>query len=472
MVYEQNIERTTKEELWARGRPGAPHLVPDHTFVVEAGRPARSPSRPTSEEHHDRRTSPPPVVPPHRPQGRRPGRRRGVHRRLHRRARQRGPQRRRVRGRRPVRRRPRPSPPSGRARRRPVDRPADVRRTGRRTSTSRRPATRRTTRRAPPRRSRSSQAKYGVEVDYQEKIGDNATFVETIKPALVGGLPTGWDLIVLTDWMASQIVTSGWAEKIDQANVPNCRRQPRGRPQELAVGPEQRLPLPVAVGHDRHRLQREDARPRTTSREPTKIADLWAIPADKVTFLTEARDTFGLALLKLGHRPATRETVTDADLAGGRTPTSSRWSTGPPVHRQRVPPGLRAEEGLGGVRLVRRPRVVGRPGRPVRLPRGGRADLDRQHAHPEGRGQQVHGRADDELRLRPRRSRPRSRPTSTTCRRSRAPRTRSRRSIPEAATNPLLFPDAATVAKFHSLPGPQRGAGGRDERAVRDLSGT
>ena len=52
-------------------------------------------------------------------------------------------------------------------------------------------------------------AEYGVDVDYQEKIGDNSSFVETIKPALVGGLPTGWDLIVLTDWMASQIVTSG-----------------------------------------------------------------------------------------------------------------------------------------------------------------------------------------------------------------------------------------------------------------------
>jgi spermidine/putrescine transport system substrate-binding protein len=34
--------------------------------------------------------------------------------------------------------------------------------------------------------------------------------------------------------------------------------------------------------------------------EPTKIADLWNIPPDKVTFLSEARDTFGLVLLKLG----------------------------------------------------------------------------------------------------------------------------------------------------------------------------
>jgi spermidine/putrescine transport system ATP-binding protein len=39
MVYEQNIERTTREELWSRG--DTVHLTwsPDHTFVVEAGAP-------------------------------------------------------------------------------------------------------------------------------------------------------------------------------------------------------------------------------------------------------------------------------------------------------------------------------------------------------------------------------------------------------------------------------------------------
>jgi len=41
-VYEQNIERTTKAELWERG--DAVHLTwsPDHTFVVEAGASAAS----------------------------------------------------------------------------------------------------------------------------------------------------------------------------------------------------------------------------------------------------------------------------------------------------------------------------------------------------------------------------------------------------------------------------------------------
>src|SRR6266550_8380005 len=69
--------------------------------------------------------------------------------------------------------------------------------------------------------------KYSIDVDYQEKIDGNDSFVQTIKPALVGGLPTGWDLVVLTDWMASKIVANNWAEKIDQTNVPTAKKNLR-----------------------------------------------------------------------------------------------------------------------------------------------------------------------------------------------------------------------------------------------------
>ena len=44
MVYEQNIERTTKEELWRRGDQVDLTWIPDHTFVVEAGAPIAGPA--------------------------------------------------------------------------------------------------------------------------------------------------------------------------------------------------------------------------------------------------------------------------------------------------------------------------------------------------------------------------------------------------------------------------------------------
>ena len=153
---------------------------------------------------------------------------------------------------------------------------------------------------------------YGVEVDYQEKIGDNSSFVETIKPALVGGLPTGWDLIVLTDWMAAQIVDAGWAEKIDQANVPNAVANIADGLKGYPWDPNMDYHYPwqsgmTGVGYNAKTLTDNGIA------EPTKIADLWNIPADKLTFLSEARDTFGLTLLKLGIDP-NPETVTTDDL--------------------------------------------------------------------------------------------------------------------------------------------------------------
>ena len=155
-------------------------------------------------------------------------------------------------------------------------------------------------------------AEYGVDVDYQEKIGDNSAFVETIKPALVGGLPTGWDLMVLTDWMASQIITSGWAEKIDQANVPNAVANLEDSLKDYPWDPNQDYHYPWQSGMTGIGFNAKTLTDNGIA-EPTKVADLWAIPPDKVTFLTEARDTFGLGLLKQGIN-ADPETVTDENL--------------------------------------------------------------------------------------------------------------------------------------------------------------
>ncbi|HEX5451847.1 MAG TPA: substrate-binding domain-containing protein, partial [Candidatus Limnocylindrales bacterium] len=63
---------------------------------------------------------------------------------------------------------------------------------------------------------------YGVDVNYQEKINDNEEFYALIQPALSTGLSSGWDLIVMTDWMAARLISKGWIEKIDQSSVPNC----------------------------------------------------------------------------------------------------------------------------------------------------------------------------------------------------------------------------------------------------------
>jgi spermidine/putrescine transport system substrate-binding protein len=154
--------------------------------------------------------------------------------------------------------------------------------------------------------------KYNVEVDYEEKIGDNPTFFETIRPALAGGLPTGWDLMVLTDWMAAKIIAKSWAEQIDQENVPNCANNLRDALRGQTWDPNNDFHYPwqsgmTGIGYNAKTLGENNIA------EPTRIADLWSIPADKLTFLTDARDTFGLGLLKLGIEPDPAK-VTGDDL--------------------------------------------------------------------------------------------------------------------------------------------------------------
>ena len=153
---------------------------------------------------------------------------------------------------------------------------------------------------------------YKVDVDYEEKIEANEDFYATIQPQLQGGLPTGWDLITVTDWLAAKIISKGWAEKIDQSAVPNCTANLRDALKNQTWDPGNDYHYPwqsgmTGIGYNSKTLAGAKIAP------PQSLADLWAIRSDKVTFLNEKRDTFGLGLLKLG-KSADPATTTDDDL--------------------------------------------------------------------------------------------------------------------------------------------------------------
>ena len=193
----------------------------------------------------------------------------------------------------------------------------------------------------------SFKKKYGVEVDYQEKIGDNARSSRRSSRRSSAGLPTGWDLDGpdRLDGREDRRPTAG-PRSSTTANVPTAVANLRDAAQGRAVGPEQRLPLPVAVGHDRRRLQREDPRGEQHRRSRPRSPTSGTSRPTRCRSSTEARDTFGLTLLKLGidADPATRSPTTTSRRS---TTTSSRWSTGACASRQRVPAGLRARRRSG-----------------------------------------------------------------------------------------------------------------------------
>jgi spermidine/putrescine transport system substrate-binding protein len=132
---------------------------------------------------------------------------------------------------------------------------------------------------------------HAVEVNYANaKIEDNESFVATIQPQLQAGVSTGWDLVVLTDWMAAKIIDTGWAEAIDPASIPtvlaNVRDELRGMPWD----PDLKYHVPwqsgaTGVGYN----------VKSTGRDLTSLGDLFDPAfAGKVTLLTETRDTFPL----------------------------------------------------------------------------------------------------------------------------------------------------------------------------------
>ena len=156
------------------------------------------------------------------------------------------------------------------------------------------------------------QEKYGVEVNYVEKIAANEDFYALIQPQLQAGLDTGWDLMVLTDWLAAKVIAKQWAEAIDHGNVPNCVANLGDAWKNYPWDANNDYHYPwqsgmTGIGYNSKTLA------AVSKPEPKSLKDLYALPAKKITFLNEKRDTFGLGLLKLGIKPDPA-TVTVANL--------------------------------------------------------------------------------------------------------------------------------------------------------------
>jgi spermidine/putrescine transport system substrate-binding protein len=65
------------------------------------------------------------------------------------------------------------------------------------------------------------QQQAGIEVTYNTDINDNNDFFGKVKDQLGACEPIGRDIITLTDWMAARMISLGWIQKLDKANLPN-----------------------------------------------------------------------------------------------------------------------------------------------------------------------------------------------------------------------------------------------------------
>jgi len=152
-------------------------------------------------------------------------------------------------------------------------------------------------------------AEYGTTVKYPENIDGNDSFIGGIRPQLVAGQDTGWDLIVVTDWMAARLIRLGWVEAMDLGNMPNVVANLQDVYKGVSWDATNDHHVPWQSGMTG--LGYDEAKTGAL----TSLNALWDPKyKGKVIYLDEMRDTIGLTMLKLGLDPS-KATVADCDAA-------------------------------------------------------------------------------------------------------------------------------------------------------------
>lgn len=147
----------------------------------------------------------------------------------------------------------------------------------------------------------------GINIRYKTVINDNEEFFGTIREPLAQGEPTGWDIIVVTDWLVAKMIRLGYLEQLHHDRLPNFQENGAQKFKDPAYDPGNAHSIPWAagitgIGYD----------VSATGRELESIDDLFD-PAfeGQVGMFLEMRDTFGLTLLSLGVEP---QTATEDDV--------------------------------------------------------------------------------------------------------------------------------------------------------------
>jgi spermidine/putrescine transport system substrate-binding protein len=141
----------------------------------------------------------------------------------------------------------------------------------------------------------------GITVTYLEDIDGNEDFFTTsLQGPLTAGLPTEWDLIVVTDWMVDRLARLGWLEELDRDAMPNFVANLEPRYAGRSFDPDTKLAAPwqsgmTGLGFD-----------KAVTGDLASLEVFYTNQFEgKMTYLTEMRDTIGLTAIHLGSDPAT-----------------------------------------------------------------------------------------------------------------------------------------------------------------------
>ena len=138
----------------------------------------------------------------------------------------------------------------------------------------------------------------GISMRYEVVINDNEEFFATIREPLSQGQPTGWDIVVVTDWMVDKMNRLGYLEQLHHEELPNFEANAAEEFRDPWFDPNNAHSIPWAAGITGIGYDIE-----LTGREITRFDDLFDDAfAGRVGMFLEMRDTFGLALASMGIR--------------------------------------------------------------------------------------------------------------------------------------------------------------------------
>ncbi|MDG4789677.1 spermidine/putrescine ABC transporter substrate-binding protein [Micromonospora sp. WMMD1102] len=144
------------------------------------------------------------------------------------------------------------------------------------------------------------QRRSGIRVSYTEEINDNNEFFGKIRHQLADCQPIGRDIVVLSDWMAARLIDLGWVQRLDLARLPNVGRNLLPSLRDRTYDPDNTRAIPWQSG-----LAGLAYNGRVTG-EVRTVDEVLTRPdlKGRVTALAEMRDTMGLLLAAGGHDPA------------------------------------------------------------------------------------------------------------------------------------------------------------------------
>ena len=146
---------------------------------------------------------------------------------------------------------------------------------------------------------------FDIDVTYTEAIEDNTSFFGQVQPALAEGQPTGYDIIVMTDWMIGNMARLGYLEPIDvERDVPNFLANTADVYKDRSYDPGNVYSVPYQSG-----ITGIAYNPALVEEEITSLKQLFD-PAfiekycGQIGMFSETRDVMSLALLYNGVVPA------------------------------------------------------------------------------------------------------------------------------------------------------------------------